>query len=212
MWKKGSLAALMLVLISTLQGYAGSEWELALDKDGIQVYTRDAPGCPLNEFRGVTTINASMNTIQAVLRDVNRQTDWMADCLQSNLLKTITPDHLVVYNLLHLDWPLSNRDLLIDVTFNENQKAKKLVLDMTVYAQDIVPVNGKYVRVRDFKATCIVEEVSAGVCRVIYQNRVNPMAPVPAFLANTIVKRNPYNTLKGMKRMVMLPKYQVAGR
>lgn len=119
---------------------------------------------------------------------------------------------MVVYNLLHLDWPLSNRDLLVDVTFNENQKAKKLILDMTVYSQDIFPVSSKYVRIRDFKATCTVEEISAGQCRVVYQNRVNPMAPVPAFLANTIVKKNPFNTLKGMKKMVLLQKYQVAGK
>lgn len=212
MLKKCSLAVIILVLISSIRGNTEPAWELALDKEGIQVYTRYAPGCPLNEFRGVTTINASMNTIQAVLRDVNRQSDWMGDCLQSNLLKTITPDHLVVYNLLHLDWPLSNRDLLVDVTFNENQKDKKLVLDMTVYVQDLVPVDSRYVRIRDFRATCTVEEIAVGKCRVVYQNRVNPMAPVPAFLANTIVKKNPYNTLKGMKRMVMLQKYQVAGK
>ena len=209
---KSPLTALLVVMVCTFTGAAEPEWKPALDREGIQVYTRSAPGCPINEFRGETTVNASMQTISAVLRDVNRQPEWMADCLQSKLLKTISADHLVVYNLLHLDWPLSNRDLLIDVIFNEDRKTKKLVLEMTVYSQDIFPVNSRYVRIRDFRATCIVEEISAGRCRVLYQNRVNPMAPVPAFIANSIVKNNPFNTLKGMKKMVLLQEYNAGGK
>jgi len=204
---------LLLAVIGSRQSIAaGPEWKLEFDKDGIQVYTRDAPGCPLNEFKGVTTINASMQTISAVLRDVSVQSDWMADCLKSKLLQTISPDRLICYNVLHVDWPLSDRDLIIDVKFTENRNMKKCIADMAVYTQDILPVNSKYVRIRDFKASCTIEEISPGLCRVVYQNRVNPMAPVPDFLANRIVKKNPYNTLKGMKKMAAMQKYQVTAK
>lgn len=213
MRKSCVLILLIFTVISNWQSLAaGTEWNLAMDKEGIQIFTRDAEGCPLNEFKGVTSINASMKTILRVLKDVNNQADWMSGCLQSKLLKTINADHLVVYNLLHIGWPLSDRDMLIEVKFIENKKEKKLLVDMGVCSEDIFPVNSKHVRIRDFKAMVVVEEVSPDQCRVVYQNRVNPMAPVPAFLANMVVKKNPFETLQGMKKMVLLEKYQATGK
>lgn len=203
------IVPMMLTIVIIWTGAASeSAWNLALDKDGIQVYTRPASGCPLNEFKGVAVINASLKSISAILRDVNAQPAWMADCLQSKLLKTLSKNRLVCYNVLHVGWPLSDRDLIIDVKFTELHKENKLVTDMTVFSEDIIPADNKLVRIRDFKASCIVEEISPGQCRVTYQNRVNPMAPVPDILANSIVKKNPFNTLKGMKRMASLEKYK----
>lgn len=199
------VCALMCAGISGYGTDAG--WRLAVDKEGIKVYTRPAPGCPLDEFRGITEIKTTVDTIERILRDVNAQPVWMADCLQSGILKQFDNDHLVCYNVLDMPWPLSDRDLLIDTCFKKENGGKKLIVDMSVFAEDITPVNQKYVRVRDFRARCSAEQVTPDTCLIEYVNRVNPMAPVPDAIANSIAKNNPFNTLKGMKRMVSEGRY-----
>ena len=205
--KRMLLFMFCFITCTGISGYGtGTEWNLALDRDGIRVYTRPSPGCPLDEFRAITEIKATVDSIEKVLRDVNCQPQWMADCLESGLLKQFDTDHIVCYNVLNMPWPFSDRDLLIDTRFVKEKGGRKIVVDMSVFSEDIKPVNKKYVRIRDFRATCSVEEVSPGTCFVEYINRVNPMAPVPAVIANRIAKNNPFNTLKGIKRMVALVK------
>ncbi len=198
----------ILVLIF-FSGYANdSSWKLAVDKDGIKVYTRPAPGCPLDEFMATAEIDASAATIEKILRDVDAQPDWMADCLHAKVLKIFDMNHMVCYNVLNLPWPLSDRDLLIDTIIVKSADGKKFSFEMSAFPDDIIPLDSRYVRIRDFRARCIVEEVRPGTCAVVYINRVNPMAPVPDAIANGIARNNPFNTLKGMKKMVQLDTYR----
>lgn len=197
-----------MLILSCLPVQGDPPWKLAVDKDGIKVYTRPAPGCPLDEFMATTEIDASVAVIENILRDVDAQPAWMADCLYSAVLKEFDLNHMVCYNVLNLPWPLSDRDLLIDTFIVKAADGKKFSFEMSAFQDDIIPVDRRYVRVRDFRARCIVEEVRPGTCAVVYINRVNPMAPVPYAIANSIARNNPFNTLKGMKKIVRLDRYR----
>jgi len=205
--KKVFITTILITLSFSLFA-AGDNWELSLEKNDIKVYTRPVEGSSMDEFMGVTVINAPIETCAAVLRDVPAQPQWMGDCLKARVLKVINKDRLVAYNVLNGTWPLSDRDLQIDTSFDENYKNGKVVVSMKVYPETLVPVNKSYVRVTDFAAKCILEKIDDSKTKVTYINRINPMAPVPAAIANRVVRKNPYNTLKGMKKMVKLQKYQ----
>jgi len=202
-----SIIFILLSFFAAVQLGAQDNWKPVMEKDDITVYTRPAEGCPLDEFKGVTIIKAKLETCVAVLRDVPEQPNWMGDCLGARLLKTFDRNHIVAYNILNAPWPLSNRDLQIDTRFEEDYRNGKVIVSMTVYEEELVPVS-KYVRIKDFRAQCILEKIDATTTKATYINRVNPMAPVPGAIANMFVKNNPYMTLKGFKKMVKLKKYQ----
>lgn len=187
---------------------AADEWKLILNKKGIKVYTRPAEGCPLDQFMGVAVIDAPLETCAMVLRDADNQVKWMGDCLKSHTLKKISNDHFIVYNVLHATWPLSNRDLQIDTVFIDDFAKGIVTVKMKAHIEPIQPVSKKYVRITDMKATCIMKRIEGNKTRVTYINRVNPMAPVPSGIANMIVKKNPYKTLLGLRKMARLPKYK----
>jgi len=207
--KKVYLPVIIFIIFTGLSAYsAGTEWNLAIDREGIKIYTRPVDGFPLDEFRGVTEVRASIVTIEKLLRDVTAQPSWMDNCIEARVLKELGRDHLVCYNVLNVPWPLSDRDLIIDTIIVKDRSGKKISVEMSAFPQDIIPVNRKYVRIREFRARCIVEQISDDTCSIEYINRVNPMAPVPSTIANSLAKNNPFNTLKGMKRMVLLPGYR----
>ena len=206
--KKKFAVLFLIILLGGISVFSSnSSWKLAINKAGIKIYTRPVEGFPLEEFRGITEINTDLATIERVLRDVSSQPKWMADCMHAKVLKTFNTDHVVCYNVIDLPWPLDNRDLLINTQFVKSADGKELAVNMTVYSEDIIPVSKKYVRIRQFRAVCRVKELSENKCFVEYINRVNPMAPLPDSLANSFAKDNPFNTLRGMKRMVKLSKY-----
>jgi len=199
---------LTLLLTSAVLTAATEDWKLILNKKGIKVYTRPAKGCPLDQFMGIAVIDAPLETCARVLRDANNQANWMGDCLKSKILKKISNNHFIVYNVLHATWPLSNRDLQIDTIFIDDFTNGIVTVRMKAYKEPIQPVSKKYVRITDMKATCIMKRIEKNKTKVTYINRVNPMAPVPSGIANMIVKKNPYKTLLGLRKMAQLPNYQ----
>ncbi|MFW5861963.1 MAG: START domain-containing protein [Spirochaetota bacterium] len=200
------LIFLALVILLPLNGMAGSGWQKILVDDGITVYTRPVEGCSLDEFKGVTVVQAPMHTCLAVLRDVPSQPQWMGDCVDAKVLKTFNKNHIVAYNVIQLPWPLSKRDLQVDTRFTIEDD--RVVVAMSVYPEIIEPVTEKYVRITDFEATCILKKTGEDSTSVTYINRVNPMAPVPAAIATRFLKKNPVTTLRGFKRMVLHERYR----
>ena len=50
-------------------------WNFIKEKDSIKIYTRIESGKSLKSYRGITTINAPVEKIFAVMEDINN-TDW----------------------------------------------------------------------------------------------------------------------------------------
>ena len=89
-----------------------SDWELRKDKNGIQVYTREVEGSNLDEFKGVGTVNASVESIVQILQDADNMKDWLPDCKESELLKLEQKDQYH-YTITTAPWPVKNRDSYI---------------------------------------------------------------------------------------------------
>src|ERR1051326_4737495 len=49
------------------------KWQLEIDKDGVQVYSKKSPGATLKEFRAVTKVKTSLQHVVAVFTDSSLQ-------------------------------------------------------------------------------------------------------------------------------------------
>ncbi len=200
----------LLIMVITGDLFSkGSAWKSVLNKKGIKVYTRPFKGSSMDEFKGVAVINAPIEVVVNVIRDANNQKKWMANCSKSKIIKRINKNHIVVYNILNVPWPLSDRDIIIDTYLTEDLKNGKFLAKMKIYKKSIVPVNKKYVRITKFWASCSLKRIGPNKTHLIYMNKADPAAPVPKAIANMMAKNNPYNTILGMRRMVKLKKYQI---
>jgi len=54
-----------------------SDWKLGLDEESIQIYTRDAAESNFKEFKGITKLKTSLNSIVSLLEDADACKQWV---------------------------------------------------------------------------------------------------------------------------------------
>lgn len=195
----------MAVLVPQLT-FAEADWKQVKNSDAITVYNRPFPGSDFDEFRAVTIVNAPIEVITEVLYDVPAQPEWMSDCLFAKTVKVFDENHIIAYNILHFPWPVTDRDFLLDTNFDLDFKAGRVLVTMKAVEEPLIPVS-KYVRMTNVFGTCLLERLDKDKTKVTYTMLANPAGHVPAAVANIFAKMNPYNTLKGLKKIVLKPKY-----
>lgn len=204
---------LLVICFCATALFADGDWKLVKDSDGTKVYTRPVAGSDMDEFKGVTVIDASLGVISEVLRDIPAQPQWMADCIESRVLKNfpvkdvLTEQTMNIYVVNKAPWPVKDRDMCLKIHGKETEMDKKMVVEIKSIGEALVPVTDKYVRITDLTGSYIVEVVGVNKTKVTYQLKMNPAGSVPASLANMTSKKIPFVSLQNLKKMVKKQKY-----
>ena len=81
------LTCVMLISFALSMQAQNGDWDLKKDKEGIKVYTRPLEDSALDEFKSEGIVDASVDEIVALLKDVDIMTEWVPDCIEGELLK-----------------------------------------------------------------------------------------------------------------------------
>jgi hypothetical protein len=99
---------------------AMGDWELLRDKDGIKVYKKHSVDSKIVEFKGVTVVNAKIETIMEVKLDFKATAEWLLFVEEVRVLKGLEKKdndfNMSIYLSTDMPWPVSNRDCLMNVT------------------------------------------------------------------------------------------------
>ena len=182
-------------------------WELAKDKNGIKVFTREIAGSQLKEFKGVVQIKTSLESLIALYYDRESSQQWIFACEYSKVLKEISLTEKYIYAESWALWPVSHRDIIIHSVLTQNPDTKE-VLITEVGIPDYIPENSDFVRIPEMKGYFKFTPLSDGVVEVTFQSHSNPGGRLPGFLLNVAVVNNPFDTLSNMKEIVQNDKYQ----
>lgn len=190
----------------------GEGWKPAKQGDGIQVYTRPVADSASDEFLGITNVDAPMKVILEVFRDIASFPQWFGFCRDIRLLKSLSDTHEVVYFILATPWPVSDRDMVIDVVFDVRDGEGKAEISLNALQEDLVPVQDQYVRMIRLIGKATLTRIDEKTTHVTYTVNSDPAGYIPAAISNILAKDQPYLTLKGLKEMVKLDKYyELAG-
>ncbi len=205
------LAAVLLGLLLTA-AMAESDWEHLYTKDGIDVYQKDLPDTDVCRFKGVGFVDASMETIGCVLRDIPAFPEWVANFKKAVVLKDIDRNTKITYNIIDTPFPYKNRDMIIenDTVYN----LEKGSAEITFAARDssLAPPTDKYVRMTDVSGRYFIEFFGREKTRVTYEYQADPEGNIPVALANRVeIKHQPYISLKGLREMADKQKYIAEG-
>jgi len=203
---------LLSVILGTLLAPAAaspeSGWKLALQKDGIEVSTRDVPGSDLDEFIGTTVIEASVNVIEAVIDDVPTAPQWMADCKEARTIRKIDENSSVVLNITKTPWPAYDRETLLISKKQRDAKEGTVKFEFHSVNDPAVPVGKKNVRIPAIEGQWVLIPVDEEHTKVTYTVKSNPGGSIPKFIAKQRSRDIPYKTLMGLKKMVKKDKYK----
>jgi len=126
------------------------KWELAMDKDGVQVYTMKVPGSTLKHFKAVGRAKTSLQHVVTVFTDSSLQHchDIMSNCVKSLAVELWNTDGHYWVGLVRarLPWPFSPRELVMKDHFSQDPQSKTLFIEITA-APELVPPDECCVRV-----------------------------------------------------------------
>lgn len=176
-------------------------WDLAKEENSIRVYTRSVEGSSFKEYRSVMQIEASLSSLVALVDDIPSYPKWIHTCKKAIVLKTFNQTKSQIYTINNAPWPVSDRDA---VALNEiSQNDSTFVVTVNISGiPDLIPLKPGLVRVKKIKGFWRFSPLENGIVEVVYQVHNEPGGKIPAWLVNSIVVDQPFQTLLKMREQI----------
>jgi hypothetical protein len=178
-----------------------SEWTLARDKSDIRVYTKPVTGSALNAVRGVTTVKSSLGKLVTLIRDPSLRPRWDSFCGDSYLFKQISSEEELVYLHSKMPWPVSDRDMLNRVVWQQNPESLVVTMHSVATSDLLSPIKGR-VRVTRAVNDWTLTPIAGGFVEISTTVHLDPAGPLPSWLLNSLSIESPYDVLKRLKTLV----------
>lgn len=190
---------------------AGAPWELVKTNKryDIKIYTRRVDGYAIKEFKAVTTVKSSLSAFAALFEDTERMPAWVYRVHKSFVVKRISETEAIAYTALTAPWPIKDRDAIVYSWSRQNPKTLELVFS-AVAKPDFLPQKEGYVRILETDTDWTFRPLGKGEVEVTFRGYGDPGGAVPDWAANLVITDMPYNTMKGLHRVIDDAKYQGA--
>ncbi len=190
-----------------VQPLQAQEWQLKRNKGGIQVYVRNAPDSKVKELKFTTQVEASLNSIAAVLMDVEGFNDWVYASLVSRTIKKVSDSEVYYYTEMDFPWPFDNRDLILHSIFWQDKKTLAIHSKSTS-VQGIEPEKKGIVRITKADLHWTFTPIGNGKVRVDYHLNSDPAGNIPAWMVNLAADQGPLQTMIKFKEMLEKETYK----
>ena len=199
---------LIIVCSSVMMGSAKAQWELVKDENGIKVFLRTVPGSKIKEFKGVTNINSSLDSIVAVLDDTEACPKWVHNCKDPVKLSEISFNEGYVYQVIDFPFPVKDRDLILHSVMTQNPDTKQVTIRLVAVPDYISET--KNVRIKRSDGFYLLKPLPDGSIEVTWQHHTEPGGGIPMWLVNALLVDTPFKTLNNLRKIVKGEKYQRA--
>ncbi|MFI5139856.1 MAG: START domain-containing protein [Sphingobacteriales bacterium] len=203
------IVLLLLISFTCAMAHAETKWELKKDKEGIKVYTGSTPNSNIKAVKVTCILNANFSQLTALLLDTKAHEQWVYNTKTSYLVKQLSDSHLLYYSEIIMPWPLTNRDVVIEMTITQQPGTKVMYISANT-AKNYVPVNKDKVRVPLSKVNWTVTCIGDNQLSIEYIGQADPGGSVPAWLVNSFSTKGPFETFKKLKELVASPAYRHA--
>lgn len=208
------LLLLLLLLSVTSQVMAGDdamdqeEWKLVTDRDGIKVYMAHHDDARIKTFRGVSILPMEdFKSIGAFMDDYDFVASWLHMVSEIKDLGRASPFDRQVYITTRLPWPVSDRDtpLWVGLTQDPDTHAVRIPFH---HLDGRLPEKDAFVRIPNMEGFFLWTPLEPGKVEFTFQVVLDPGGYIPAWLANLILRDIPYFSIKRLRRVINLERYQ----
>jgi len=209
--KQGFRAALLVLgcLFGNLAA-AAEPWSLARNSNGVKVWTRPVPSYPLREFRASTTVESTLGGLVNLILDTERAPQWIYRTERIDVLQRDDREATFLIRVItDFPWPLTDRDAVVaGRIFQEADGTVRIISQSLLDGQ--YPLDPAYLRMPDFFGDWSFRPVGSGKVEVTMTGRANPGGAIPHSVINLIIHETPYQTLRGLQRVIGEARYQSA--
>ena len=191
----------------------GDNWKLEKKDSEVSAYTTTIAGSDFRAYKIEAIAESTLAGIIAHQKDAANFPKWMDGVKSSECFKD-TGDAYYTHSIAPAPWPVKDRDSVVESLITQDPDTLEVNIRFTSKNDLRKPVKGCE-RVADIDGewifTPIMENGSAtGKVKVAYINHVNPGGKIPGWLANNFAVDVPFNTIKGLLKVVKEPQYQQA--
>ena len=187
----------VLILLLPKLAFSQSDCDLKKDKDNIKVYSCKVENSDFKIVRAEFELNATIDQYIATVLDVARYKEWHYRSINPRLLKKISKNELIYYTEVSAPWPVSNRDLVLNLKLDYDSTTKVLTVKLECLP-DYLPTVENVVRVPKSYSEMKFTSISKSKLKVEYFIHVDPGGQIPAWIANMFSTQGPYETFKNL--------------
>lgn len=192
------LTGVILMACSAVSGadvnFQNLDWKEKVTENNLTISTAEVPGYQIKAFKAVSTYEASMAQMVAVITDMTHFTDWMEGALEAHVIKRFNNKSQACYYVNDIPFPLKERDGVIVQTIRHIDD-KNISIDLTPQ-NELAEERKKYTRVNHFLGNWILKEVDEGKVELTYQIHLDPAGMIPDWVVNLMITNTPKKTLK----------------
>lgn len=201
--------AFLLLIITYNPLSAQNNWHLAVDREGVKVFTSTVATSKIKAIKVQCQLQAKASQVVALLLDVESAPDWIYHTKSCQLVRQVSPSELYYHSEVSLPWPAENRDFVAHLKVTQNLQSKAVTIDGPS-VKGMVPIRKGVVRVNDSKGKWILTPQSGNHLQVEYSLHVDPGGSIPAWLTNMFATQGPLDIIRQMKIQLKKSKYQNA--
>lgn len=203
------LFLLMQTVMLVTEGAWAADWELARERNGIQVWTRDEPGYPIRAFRAATVVKSSLSGLVSLIMDTDRASQWAYRTTRIDVLRRDDEAATFVIRAeTDFPWPLSNRDVVLAGQISQEEKSRTVTIRSRSTPAGQYALRAGFVRMPDMAGDWIFRPLGDGLVEVTMVGRADPGGSIPPGLVSLLIHETPYQTLRGLRKIITEERYQ----
>ncbi len=152
---------LLLIPVALLAAPAwAGEWEQFLDEDGVSGYSRSVEGSRVLELRSVVVVDARIEVVGEVLRDVEALARPGSSCYEARFLEKRDSNHYTFYVAYSVPGPFHDRVAVVSVANRYDLERGRVTADLRGVRAPKVSLPGSAVLIPEFEAQFVIEYLS----------------------------------------------------
>ena len=210
----------MAMLCAADVSIASSEydWVMVRDEDGIQVYLKEYWADKVKAFKGVVQIEASIDSLLAVITDIKACTAWIHHCETQELLLRQSFSECYHYQLHHLPFPARNREFIFHTQIRRIPETGEVDIEVQALPEfctshtQLCKKIPRYsaIRVQHSHGTYHLEPLGKKLTRITWVQHTDPGGYLPHWVINNLLRNVPFKTLQSLRKLVKEEKYRNA--
>jgi short-subunit dehydrogenase len=195
-----TVAALLIAALPGLAFAGDGGWERVRTDDGIVVSRKEIAGSPFLAFRGEGDVDAPLEAVGDVLVDVPHEKDWIDNVVEARVLRKVSDVEYILYSHLAMPGPVTDRDLVTDVTVSADKAKRSLTVHMRSVTDAAAP-STRYVRADMKDSVFVLTSLDGGArTHVVAEVHCDPRGALPSFMVNLVQRSWGFNTIKSLRK------------
>ena len=183
-----------ILLVSALASPDSVEWKHLYCRDGFDLYRATTAAIPTYKAEG--TVPVALFDLMAVVADLPRRTEWIADLAEVRVLEGDVMSRVVLYERYDMPWPLRDRDSVVESTIHIDRAAGVVTVDYRGVSSPVVPVPDGTVRIPVVQGQMRFAWQGAQTTEARYEATLDVGGRIPEWLVKVAIRDVPAYTLK----------------